>query len=316
MAFPKFVTIREEAPREGFQSEKEFIPTERKIELIDALSETGVRHIQVTSFVSPKWVPQVADAEAVVAGFRAKPGVQYFASYLNEQGLERALATGRLQLTGILTLYCSETYARKNVNRSNDEIYATFPRLIGRYKELGLPILGTVIAAFGCNFEGDVPLQRVVETVATFVRAAEEHGFRYGRITLADSFGWANPEQIRRTVAAVRERWPDLPLALHLHDTRGTGMANVYAGLMEGIDFFDTAVAGMGGSPFARGAAGNIPTEDMVFMCHELGIDTGIDLDKVIACARLAEEIVGHPLPGKAMRGGSLTGFRRAAAGR
>ncbi|TAK66327.1 MAG: hydroxymethylglutaryl-CoA lyase [Betaproteobacteria bacterium] len=309
--FPKRVLMREEGAREGFQSESRIIPTEEKVRLIDALSGTGVRLMQVASFVHPKWVPQMADAEEVVARITMVPGVRYFGAYLNEQGLERALATRRLRQYGVLTQYCSETYAKKNVNRSNQEIVATFPHLCQRYRELGLDIYGIIIAAFGSNYDGEVPLSAVLATVDQFVRTAAEQKIRYERIVLADSFGWANPGQIIRVVGAVRERYPDLYVGLHLHDTRGTGMANLYAALSVGVGYFDTAIGGMGGSPFAKGAAGNIPTEDAAFLCEELGIDTGLDLDRLIECVQMAEAIVGHPLPGKLARGGSLTAFRR-----
>lgn len=309
--FPKRVVFREEGAREGFQSESRIIPTEEKVRLIDALSGTGVRLMQVASFVHPKRVPQMADAEEVVARIAMVPTVRYFGAYLNEQGLDRALATGRLKQYGVLNQYCSETYARKNVNRSNAEIVATFPRLCQRYRELGLDIYAIIIAAFGSNYDGDVALSAVLAAVDQFVRTAAEQGIQYERIVLADSFGWANPQQIMAVIAAVRERYPDLQVGLHLHDTRGTGMANFYAALSVGVSYFDTAIGGMGGSPFAQGAAGNIATEDAAFLCEELGIATGLDLDKLIECVKMAEAIVGHPLPGKLGRGGSLTAFRR-----
>jgi len=309
--FPKRVVFREEGAREGFQSEARIIDTADKVRLIDALSSTGVSLLQVASFVHPKWVPQMADAEAVVAQIKMVDGVRYFGAYLNEQGLDRALATGRLKQYGVLTQYCSESYAKKNVNRSNAEIVATFPRLCQRYRALGLDIYGIIIAAFGSNYDGDVEPASVLAAVDQFVRTAAEQGFTYERIVLADSFGWANPRQIIGVIAAIRERYPDLLIGLHLHDTRGTGMANFYAGLSVGVSYFDTAIGGMGGSPFATAAAGNIPTEDAAFLCAEIGIATGLDIDKLIECVKLAEEIVGHPLPGKLARGGSLTAFRR-----
>ena len=310
--FPRNVIFREEGAREGFQSESLVIPTEEKVRLVDALSTTGTTLMQVASFVHPKCVPQMADAEEVVKRMNIVPGVRYFGAYLNEHGLDRAIATGRLQQYGILTQYCSDAYATKNVNRTNAEILATFPRLCQRYKELGLDIYGSIIAAFGSNYDGRIPVSRILEAVDEFVRLAAEQEIRYERIVLADSFGWANPEQVKRVIGAVRERYPSMPVGLHLHDTRGTGMANFYAALTMGVSYFDTAIGGLGGSPFAKGAAGNIPTEDAAFLCEELGIHTGLDLDRLIECAKLAEEIVGHPLPGKLSRGGSLTAFRNS----
>jgi len=309
--YPQKVTFREEGAREGFQSESQIIPTGEKVRLINALSRTGVRLLQVTSFVHPKWVPQMADAEDVVAQIEMGPAVRYFGAYLNEQGLDRAIATGRLKQYGVLTQYCSETYAKKNVNRSNQEIISTFPQLCQRYRKLGLDTYGMIIAAFGSNYDGEVPLSGVLAAVDQFVQTSLDQGVKYERIVLADSFGWANPEQIKRVIGAIRERHPDLYIGLHLHDTRGTGMANFYAALSMGVGYFDTAIGGMGGSPFAKGAAGNIPTEDAAFLCEELGIDTGLDLDMLIECAKMAEAIVGHLLPGKLAHGGSLTGYRK-----
>lgn len=309
--FPQRVVFREEGAREGFQSESQIVPTQDKVRLIDALSETGTTLMQIASFVHPKWVPQMADAEEVVARVRMKPGVRYFGAYLNEHGLERSIATGRLRQYGILTQYCSDGYARKNVNRDNAQIVATFAQLCQRYKALGLDIYGSIISAFGSNYDGEVPIARVLQAVDEFVRLGREQGIVYERIVLADSFGWANPEQIKRVVGAVRERYPEVPVGLHLHDTRGTGLVNFYAALSVGVSYFDTAIGGMGGSPFAKGAAGNIPTEDAAFLCEELGVHTGLDLDRLIECVKLAESIVGHPLPGKLARGGSLSAFRK-----
>jgi hydroxymethylglutaryl-CoA lyase len=171
------------------------------------------------------------------------------------------------------------------------------------------------MAAFGCNFEGDVPLDRVMGLVGVFEELSRAYEFPLQEVGLADTMGWANPAQIKRVVGAARERWPAVHFTLHLHDTRGTGVANVYAGLQMGIDTFDACVGGLGGCPFAghAGASGNVCSEDIVFMCQEMGIDTGIDLERLIDCARLAEGLVGHPLPGKVMQGGTLQKYREAA---
>ena len=168
------------------------------------------------------------------------------------------------------------------------------------------------MAAFGCNFEGDVPVSRVVSLVGQILDVAKEHDVTLTYVTLADTMAWATPLAIKRTVGALRERWPDLDIALHLHDTRGMAIANAYAGLEMGVTRFDSSVAGLGGCPFAghKGAAGNVCTEDLVFMCNEIGIETGIDLDALIECAKLAEDVVGHPLPGSVMKGGTLGRYR------
>lgn len=310
---PKSVEIREEGPREGFQIEKDFIPTERKIEFIDALAKTGLKHIQIVSFVDPRRVPNAADAEAVVAGITPQPGVHYTGLWLNDKGFERALATKRLHVVGGLHLSASETFLKRNQNRTVAEQIASLPVSIAKYKEHKVPVEGGLIsAAFGCNFEGDVSPQRVVELTATMLDVAGANDVPFKRLTLADTMGWATPTAIKRVVGAVRERFPDLTLCLHLHDTRGMGVANAYAGLEMGVRLYDAACAGLGGCPFAghKGAAGNVCTEDLVFMCHEMGIETGLDLEALIACANLAEEVVGHPLPGSVMKGGSLGRLR------
>ncbi len=312
--FPKHVHIHEEGPREGFQIEPGPIPTERKIELINALAETGLQDIQIVSFVNPKRVPGMADAEEVVKGFDLKPGVRFSGLWLNQRGLERAAATGRLTMEGKTTLYASDAFLKKNQNRTPAEQLAAQPELLRMYQERNIPVrTGFVSAAFGCNYEGDVPPARVVELVTQQRDLARDMGIELDIFGFADTMGWANPESIRRVVGAVRDAHPDVEISLHLHDTRGLGLANAYAGLSMGVSRFDSAVAGLGGCPFAamKGAAGNICTEDFVLMCEEMGIETGVDLEKLIECARLAEDIVGHPLPGKVKQGGSLRAMRR-----
>jgi hydroxymethylglutaryl-CoA lyase len=311
---PAAVHINEEGPREGFQIEKGPIPTARKIALIDALSGTGIDHMQIVSFVNPKAVPGMADADAVVEGIRINPDVAYTALWLNERGFERALMHDRLALAGSITLAASEKFSKRNQNRTAAEQLAGQHAIVGKYKAAGVAVeRGMIMAAFGCNFEGDVPVARVVSLVQQILDLAKQHGVTLKYISLADTMAWANPLAIKRVVGALRERWPDVDFALHLHDTRGMAVANAFAGLEMGIKRFDAAVAGLGGCPFAghAGAAGNICTEDLVFMCQEMGIDTGIDLDALIECAKLAEDIVGHPLPGSVMKGGTLKRFRQ-----
>ncbi|ODU70248.1 MAG: hydroxymethylglutaryl-CoA lyase [Lautropia sp. SCN 66-9] len=291
---PRRVRINEEGPREGFQIERNPIPTARKIELIDALSLTGVPQIQVVSFVSPSAVPGMADAEQVVAGFTRRTGVIYTGLWLNEKGLLRALAANKLDIRGSLALTASERFLLRNQKRTPDEDLAAQHSLIAMYRAHEVPVVRAgIMAAFGCNFEGDVPLARVLGLVDQIRKLSATYGLRLETLSLADTMAWATPAAIRRVVGAVREAHPELRLSLHLHDTRGC--------------------------PFAAhaGAAGNVCTEDLVFMCHEMGIETGIDLDALIEAARLAEDIVGHPLPGSMMRGGTLDRLRakaRAAA--
>jgi hydroxymethylglutaryl-CoA lyase len=302
--FPSSIRINEEGPREGFQIETGAITTERKIELIDALSGTGLKHIQIVSFVNPKAVPGMADAEDVVAGIACKPGVSY-------------TGTGRLEMAGSINLAASDDFLRRNQNRTPDQQVALQHKMLKMYAAHGVPIQrATITAAFGCNFEGEIPPARVLERVGQALALAQDHGVSPEWVSLADTMAWATPLSVRRVVGAVRERYPDLELSLHLHDTRGMGIACAYAGLEMGVRRYDAAVGGLGGCPFAGhgGAAGNVCTEDLVFMCDEMGIETGIDLERLIDCAALAEEIVGHPLPGAVMKGGSLQRLRERLA--
>lgn len=315
---PQAVRITEEGPREGFQFEKQVIPTARKIELIEALAETGLREIQAVSFVNPQRVPGWADADDVVAGLERYEGVGYTALWLNEKGLERAIAhRDKLTVKGSISLCASETFMRRNQNRGFADNLAVQARQIGICKAHGLPVERlSVMAAFGCNFEGDVGTDKVLEVIASGLELATEHELRIATLALADTMAWATPAAVKRLVGAVRERWPEPKISLHLHDTRGQGVACAYAGLEMGVDRFDASVAGLGGCPFAghKGAAGNVCTEDLVFMCQEMGIETGVDLERLIEVARLAEEIVGHPLPGSVMHGGTLARFRQPRA--
>ena len=310
---PKAIHIHEEGPREGFQIEKNLIPTDRKVELINALAQTGVEDIQIVSFVSPKAVPNMADSEEVVKRINDYPGVNYTGLWLNDKGLERAIGTGRLEITGSISLTASEKFLLRNQNRTLAQNLEAQHRTIDMYREHKIPITrGTIMAAFGCNFEGDIQLQRILDMTQQILDLAAEYDLPLKVFNLSDTMAWATPGSIRKVVGAVRDRWPDLELSLHLHDTRGMGIANAYAGMAMGVTRFDSCVGGLGGCPFAghAGAAGNVCTEDLVFMCDEMGIETGIDLQKMIDCANLAEEIVGHPLPGSVMRGGSLRALR------
>lgn len=317
MDFPKQVRINEEGPREGFQIEKGNIPTARKIELIDALSQTGLKQIQTVSFVNPKAVPGMADAEEVVQGFTRAPGVRYTGLWLNEKGLQRAIASGKLDIRGNLSLTASEKFLKRNQNRTLQENYEAQHSIIDMFKANKVVVdRAGIMAAFGCNFEGDIGPERVLQMVRQVMELAAQHDLTIRTLSLADTMAWATPAHIKRTVGAVRSKYPELEISLHLHDTRGMGIANAFAGLEMGVATFDAAVAGLGGCPFAahQGASGNVCTEDLVFMCEEMGIDTGVDLEKLIECARLAEDIVGHPLPGSVKVGGSLKRLREKVA--
>ncbi len=314
---PKAVRINEEGPREGFQIEKGPISTAQKIALIDSLSKTGLKQIQTVSFVPAKNVPGMADADDVVRGFTRTPGVSYTGLWLNDKGLERAIATGKLDIKGTLLLCASENFLQRNQKRTFKENLEAQHRIVKMYQEYKVPVVRAgLMAAFGCNFEGDISIPRVLDMLQKMLDIGQQYELDLQFISLADTMAWATPLSIKRVVGAVRSKFPELAISLHLHDTRGMGIANAYAGLEMGVAIYDAAVGGLGGCPFAahRGAAGNVCTEDLVFMCQEMGIETGIDLEALLESARLAEEIVGHPLPGTLMKGGSLAKLRQKIA--
>lgn len=313
---PKRVHLMEVGPRDGLQIEQKILTTAEKLELINMIEDAGIKEIEVGSFVNPKAVPTMADTTAVFAGIKRKPGVVYRGLSLNTKGVERAMSTPNIDLDGRLHITASEVFVKRNTNRSIDDTFRQLPEWIALYKKASVPVDGvTMMAVFGCNFEGDIPVQRVVDLLARTDDILAEHGETLKFANLCDTMGWANPEQIKRVVGKVRDRWPTLQIKLHLHDTRGLAMANAYAALEMGIDEFDASIGALGGCPFAghKGAAGNISTEDLAFMCEEMGIVTGIDIDKLCAAARRAEQMVGHPVPGKVMKGGTLTDKRKPA---
>ena len=312
---PKFAEIHEEGPREGFQIEPGPISTVDKIKLIDALSRTGLKHIQACSFVNPRLVPGWADAEQVVEGFMAHEDVEYTGLYFNGNGLDRALAfKDKLSISGSISLTESEGFTKKNLNRTHEENMSAMKRHVTSHLELGIPVnrIG-IMAAFGCNYEGDISPDTVVQTLKDGMAIANETGAEITLFSLADTMGWAAPHRIEKVIGKVRSVWPNMDISLHLHDTRGLAIANAYAALKMGISRFDSTVGGLGGCPFAGQpkAAGNICTEELVLLCEELGISTGIDLDQLIEVGRLAEDIVGHQLPGELIHAGSLDAFRR-----
>jgi hydroxymethylglutaryl-CoA lyase len=259
----------------------------------------------------------MADAEQVVAGFTRRPGTRYTCIYLNSQGMARAVATNKLDVEGSLSVTASELFSKKNTNRSIDETLAETQRRVEALRAAKIPASEvSVMAAFGCNYQGGIDPHHVVGLIERLMGIARDHEQPIKLIQLADTMGWANPMSIRRLVGLVRERWPDQKINLHLHDTRGLGLANAFAAMEMGVDDFDAAVAGLGGCPYAgfKDAPGNIASEDLVHMCGELGVETGVDLERLLEVAREAETIVGHPLPGKVMRGGHLDSYRRKAA--
>ena len=312
---PSTVEIHEEGPREGFQIEPGPISTADKVKLIDALSKTGLKHIQACSFVNPRLVPGWADAEKVVESFDAHEDVEYTGLYFNGNGLDRALAfKDKLTISGSISLTASEGFTKKNLNRTHAENMAAMERHVMSHLELGIPVnrIG-VMAAFGCNYQGDISPETVIKTLEDGMQIAAQTGAEITLFSLADTMGWAAPHRIERVVGDVRNVWPDMTISLHLHDTRGLAIANAYSALKMGVRQFDSTVGGLGGCPFAGQpkAAGNICTEELVLLCEELGIATGVDLDQLIEVGRLAEDIVGHQLPGELIHAGSLDAFRR-----
>ncbi len=310
---PKSVVLIEVGPRDGLQIEPRILSTSDKVRMIDALAESGIREIEAGSFVNPKAVPQMADTNELFDALDKREGVRYRALWLNPKGLERALENGRVDIDGKLTITASEIFIKRNTNRSIDETFEQMPTWIQQYRDAGVETdsLG-VMAAFGCNFEGYIPEEKVVGLVERTIRIMDDNGCKLVNLSLADTMGWGSPGQMKSLVGKVRDRWPELRVKLHLHDTRGCAVANAVAAMEVGVREFDSSVGGLGGCPFAghKGAAGNVCTEDLAFACSEMGIETGIDLDALVEAAKLAEDLVGHPLPGKVMKGGTLTRFK------
>jgi len=293
------IYIHDVVARDGLQIEPGWVPTERKVELIDRLSSTGVAKIEATSFVSPKAVPNLRDAEAVMAGIKRNPAVTYVALVPNARGAERALGADVDEI--ILVVSVSETHNRANVRRSVAESFAGFREVFDAVRGKRQTVVGALATSFGCPFEGVIPEQQVLDGVARYVDLGVD------AVSLADTTGMANPRQVEALVRRVRERWPELELALHFHNTRGMGLANVLAGLATGVTHYEGCLGGLGGCPFAPGATGNICTEDLVHMLHCMGYDTGVDLDALLAASRRLGEIVGHDLPGQVVKAGKAT---------
>ena len=315
MAFPKAIEINEEGPREGFQIEKKHYPLAARAAVVDALSETGLSKIQVASFVSPKAVPTMADAAELFAAIKKKPGVTYTPLYLNAKGFERARQVSEVDMEGRIHFYTTDQFALQNNNRPAAQVRDDQIAMIDLCVEHGVPLEGAyIMTAFGCNLTGEVPLSAITDLALWTAEQCRVRQMPLPTIVLADTVGWASPDDVKRRVNAVREVLPAARIGLHLHDTRGLGIANVYAALEEGVDFFEGSVAGLGGCPFAGHGdamgAGNVATEEVVFLAQELGIETGIDLDALIDAALLAEKTIGRSLNGRLMHGGSLSRYR------
>ncbi len=290
------VTVTEVGPRDGWQIEPAFIPTETKIALIDELVDAGIKLMEYSSFVSPRAVPQLADAAEVLKGIDRSKGARFAALVPNAKGAERAAEAGVDEIRVFVS--ASESHNQKNVNRSVEDSLKGFEDVVRIAGDAGIPVEGAIATAFGCPFEGDVP----VEQVGAIARRFRDLGMR--GVGLGDTTGMATPALVVERCRYLKQQVPELPVALHFHNTRGIGLVNVMAGLAEGIDVFESSFAGLGGCPFAAGATGNICTEDLVYMLHEMGIETGIDLEKLITAARHVEQVIGRSLPGQVMKAG------------
>ena len=302
---PHEVSVFEVGPRDGLQAESAFVPTDEKVALIDALSRTGVKRIQATSFVNPAWIPQLADAEEVMERIERVAGVEYNALIPNRRGLERAVAAGADSV--YLVVSASSTHNRKNVNRAPRETLEEFAQLLPEATAAGLPVYCAVATAYGCPYEGPTPPDAVVAIAGRL--------FELGvvEVGLGDTTGMANPVQVERLVTRLREAYPGGRFNLHFHNTRGMALANIVVGLQLGMETFDASVGGLGGCPYAPGATGNVATEDVVHMLEAMGVGTGIDLDALIACARRAQAAVGHELPSAVLRAGKASELVEAA---
>jgi isopropylmalate/homocitrate/citramalate synthase len=291
---PSGVTIVEVGPRDGLQNEPQAVPTADKIGFVDRLSATGLRVIEAGAFVSPKWVPQMGDAGEVFAAIHRAPGVRYPALVPNLAGLERAAAAGVEEVAVFAA--ASETFSRRNINQGIDASLESYRVVCARAAELNIRVRAYLSTAFGCPFEGAVDPVRVAALSAALV---EMGAFE---VAVSDTIGVAHPGQVPRVVEAVAARLPRDRIALHFHDTRGTALVNILTALDLGISTFDAAAGGLGGCPYAPGATGNVATEDLVFMLDGLGIQTGVNLERLLEASAFIESRIGHPLPSRYYR--------------
>lgn len=296
MDMPERVSLREVGPRDGLQNEDP-VPTEAKVKLLDLLGRTGVGRIEAVSFVHPRAIPQMADADEMWARATKVDGVRYSALVPNSRGARRALAAGFTEIEVVVS--ASETHNQRNVNRSTGESLDDIAKLIDELHRVGATAEVIISTSFGCPYEGDIAPARVAGIVDRVVADGAD------RVSFGDTTGMATPYRVRDVIAAVRDRHPDLPLLLHFHNTRGTALANLLTALQLGVTEYDASVGGLGGCPYAGpGATGNVATEEVVHMLHDMGIDTGVDLDRLLEAAAFAEEITGRRLPSGVLRAG------------
>ena len=285
---PRRVTVVEVGPRDGLQNESSIVPSSTKVAFIEALANAGLPVVEITAFVSPRWVPQMSDAADVARAVTRREGTRYLALVPNRTGLARAIETGLREIA--IFAAASETFSRKNINQSIDDSLTAYADVAAEAARGGLRVRGYLSTAFGCPYEGAVAVERVVEVAERLIEMGCEE------VAVSDTIGVAHPRQVAEVVGAVSARVPRERIALHFHDTRGTALANVYAALQAGIATFDSSAGGLGGCPYAPGAAGNLATEDLIYLLDGLGIETGVNLDGVVAASNLIAAHIGHPL--------------------
>ncbi len=298
-ALPARVTVVEVGPRDGLQNEATRVPTATKVAFVEALADAGLAVIEIAAFVNPARVPQMADAADVARGVARRPGTRYAALVPNRRGLVAAHEAGMTEVAVFAA--ASETFSQRNINQTIEASLATYASVIDEAHALGMQVRGYLSTAFGCPFEGDVSRTRVVDLAERLLSMG------VFEVAVSDTIGVATPGQVADMVDALIARVPVDTIALHLHDTRGTALANVFAALEAGVTTFDAAAGGLGGCPFAPGAAGNLSTEDLLYMVHGLGIETGVDLDAVVRASGLIAGAIGHPLPSRYLQAASAT---------
>ena len=302
MTPPSQVTIVEVGPRDGLQMEKVFVPTEAKIALINAIARAGIRKMEATSFVSPRVIPQLRDAGEVMAGIERRPGVTYVALVPNLKGAERAIASGADAVK--IVICTSDSYNRRNVGMSVEDSVHNCAQILNLSRRSGTPAEVVIGLSFGCPLEGPTPPERVAELTGRLAAQG------YTEISIADSTGLANPVQVRKLMRLLLDGFPGIHFSLHVHNHRGLGLANIFAAWEEGIDMFDSSIGGLGGSEVVvSGASGNVPTEDLANMFTEMGVETGLDIEGILAASRMAQSVLGRQLPSYVLAYGTPAQF-------
>ncbi|MFV0498237.1 MAG: hydroxymethylglutaryl-CoA lyase [Candidatus Fimivivens sp.] len=299
MNLPKSITVCEVGLRDGLQNEKAVLKAQQKLVLLDKIQDAGVSLIEIGSMVSPKFVPQMADTGEVYQNLEKRPETEYRVLVLNQKGLERAVEAGIKKVK--ITLSVSEAHQRANANSTPFEMFEQFAPMAEYAAAHGVMLSGAMATSFGCPFEGQIPLERIKAIAAEFRKIG------ITELSMSDTTGMANPALVHRQCTEMQSAFPEVMWNLHFHNTRGMGLANVLAGMQVGITRFDASLGGLGGCPFAPGATGNIATEDLLHMCDEMGIETGVDLDKMILAARELQDMVGHSLAGAILKAGKVS---------